>query len=500
MRIVIIMTLFTLLFISCNKSAHEHSHDHETGGLEPLAYTIYSNNSELFVEFKPLVIGNKSNFVTHITILGERFLPLTEGNVTVSLIVGEYGIRNTADSASSAGIFKLALIPKNEGVGKLIFDIVTKDFTDQIVIENIRVYPDEQTAIEQQILVINDADEINFLKEQAWKVEFANTEVQKTAFSDIIKTYGQILSAPGDEIMLTANANGTLIFSGNNTIVGSKINKGTALFTISGGNITEGNLDIAYNEAKANYNKTKAEFDRANELVKDKIISQKDFLQAKLDFENARAVYNSIARNYSANGQNIPSPIAGFVKNIFVSEGQFVETGTPLAIISQNKKLILQVNVSQRYFHKLSTISSANFKTAGSETVFNTQDLNGKVISYGRSTSANSPLIPITFEIDNIGNIIPGSIAEVYLKSSPIPNALIIPYISLMEELGNYYVFVQTRDESFQKREVKLGASDGIHVQILSGLEEGERVVTKGAYRIKLSSASGEIPAHGHEH
>jgi membrane fusion protein, heavy metal efflux system len=61
-------------------------------------------------------------------------------------------------------------------------------------------------------------------------------------------------------------------------------------------------------------------------------------------------------------------------------------------------------------------------------------------------------------------------------------------------------VYVQTGGESFQKREVKLGAADGINVQLLSGVEEGERVVTKGAYQIKLSQASGTMPAHGHEH
>ena len=90
--------------------------------------------------------------------------------------------------------------------------------------------------------------------------------------------------------------------------------------------------------------------------------------------------------------------------------------------------------------------------------------------------------------------------AEVFLKSSAIPNALIIPVSALMEEQGNFYVYVQLGGESFQKREIKIGASDGENVQVLSGIEEGERVVTKGAYQIKLSSASGELPAHGHEH
>ena len=494
------MTLFVLLFVGCtDKTVGELSSEQQASGLEPLAYTIYSEKSELFVEFKPLVVGNRSNFAAHFTILGENFLPLIEGKVTVSWISGENGIRNSADTASSPGIFRLAIIPKTAGVGKLVFDIETKDNTDQIVIENIVVYPDENAALQVQTVTAN-ANDISYLKEQAWKVEFANAPVLKQSFSDIIKTNGQILSAPGDEMMVTASASGIVQFSGSKTIVGSEVSNGTNLFTLSGGNITEGNIDVVYQETKANYDKAKSDFKRASELVKEQIVSQKDFLQTKVAFENSQTAFNAIAKNYSAKGQRISSPMAGFVKNVLVSEGQYVEAGTPLAIISKNKKLVLQASVSQRNFSKLPSITSANFKIAGSEKVFTSQELNGKIISFGKSASANSPFIPVTFEIDNIGNIIPGSVAEVYLKSSPIPNALIVPVSSLLEEQGNFYVYVQSGGESFQKREIKIGASDGIFVQLLSGVSEGERVVTKGAYQIKLSSASGELPAHGHEH
>jgi multidrug efflux pump subunit AcrA (membrane-fusion protein) len=76
----------------------------------------------------------------------------------------------------------------------------------------------------------------------------------------------------------------------------------------------------------------------------------------------------------------------------------------------------------------------------------------------------------------------------------------VIPVSALLEEQGVFFAYVQTEGESFQKRELKLGASDGEWVHILSGITEGERVVTTGAYQIKLSTASGTMPAHGHEH
>lgn len=501
-----------LFVASCgNQKGNEHAHSeapqqhtleghaHGPGGVEPLAYTIYTDKTELFVEFKPLVVGAESNFAAHFTVLGERFLPLSKGKVTVSLIVGESVLRQSADTASAPGIYRLALVPNLAGTGKLVFDIETDSYTDQVVMDNMVVYSDEHAASHSQTGA-TISGEIVYLKEQAWKVEFANAPAVKTAFSSVIKTSGQLLSAPGDEMVLAASASGIVHFMGNKSIIGSEVSLNTPLFTISGGNLAQHNLDVDYRKAKSNVDRAKADLGRANELVKDKIISESAYLQAKNEYENAQAVFNAIAKNYAVAGQTVASPMNGFVKNIMVNEGQFVEAGTPLAMVSKNKKLILQANVSQKYFSKLPTITSANFKPVGTQEVFDTKMLNGKIVSFGRSTTSNSGFLPITFEIDNKGNLISGAVAEVFLKSLVIPNALVIPVLALMEEQGNFYVYVQLGGERFEKREIKIGESDGEQVQVLSGLSDGERVVTKGAYQIKLSSASGALPAHGHEH
>ena len=75
----------------------------------------------------------------------------------------------------------------------------------------------------------------------------------------------------------------------------------------------------------------------------------------------------------------------------------------------------------------------------------------------------------------------------------------IVPITAISEQQGLYYVYVQLDEECYQRREVELGADDGLRVRILSGLEPGERVVTRGAVNLKMASASGAIP-HGHEH
>lgn len=497
-KLFLILTLIVCVS-SCKNANKEHGHENDEGGLKPLAYTLYSDKMEIFVEFKPLIVGKASKLAAHFTVLGEQFTALSEGTVTISLIVGDKGLKNSANAPSVPGIYRLTLTPKTAGIGKLVFDIQTKTFTDQIIIDSVKVYADEKTALAEQPEEY-DGTYITYLKEQAWKVEFANALVKKQGFNDVIKTSGQILSAPGDEVLITAKAKGIVLFSGTQTITGSHVSTGTALFVVTGGDLAEGNIDASYKAAKANYDKAKADYDRLSILVKDKSVSEKEFLQAKVTYENAQIAFNTIAKNYSSKGQTIYSTMDGFVKNISVSAGQFVEAGTPLATISKNKKLVLQANVSQQYFDKLPGISSANFKSNTDGKVYDTKELNGQMISYGKSASANSPFIPIIFEIDNTGNLISGWVVEVYLKSFPIPDAMVIPASSLIEEQGNFYVYVQTGGESFQKREVKIGASDGINVQVLSGVAEGERVVTKGAYQIKLATAAGTLPAHGHEH
>ena len=75
-----------------------------------------------------------------------------------------------------------------------------------------------------------------------------------------------------------------------------------------------------------------------------------------------------------------------------------------------------------------------------------------------------------------------------------------IPDSAIVEEGGQPVAFVQVSGETFQKRELTLGIRDGNWVQVLTGVSEGERVVTKGAMAIRLASVSSVIPAHGHAH
>ena len=340
------------------------------------------------------------------------------------------------------------------------------------------------------------SDEIIFPKAQAAKTTFEVREIQPASFNQVVKTTGQVLAAPGDEAVIVATSNGVVSFSSNKLTEGTKVQKGQSLFQIASKDIAEGDY---YTKVKATYEAAKASYDRAEALVKDKIISQKEFESTKLEFENAKTAYNAVSNNKTAKGVSVNAPINGHMKNILVKEGEYITVGQPLATVSQNQRLVLRAEVSQRYYNAMQSVKSANFKTPYDNKVYSLEDLNGRLLSFGKTSNENSFFIPVSFEFDNKGEVIPGSFVEVYLISSPIENTLSIPVSALTNEMGIYYVYVQIDEEGYRKQEVALGANNGKEVQIIKGLHPGDRVVTQGAYQVKMASASGAIP-HGHSH
>ena len=340
------------------------------------------------------------------------------------------------------------------------------------------------------------SDEIILPKAKAEAAGVKTSIIEPEVFEQVIKTSGQVLAAQGDESVAVATVAGVVSFRGKVT-EGMSVGKGTALVTISSSNIADGD---PVQRARIAYDISRKEYERMQALVKNKIVSDKEFAQAEQNYENARISYEALAKNHSAGGQAVTSPISGFVKNILVKEGDYVTIGQPLVSITQNRRLFLRAEVSEKYYPSLRTIGSANFKTPYDNKVYELKELNGRLLSFGKSAGENSFYVPVTFEFDNKGDIIPGSFVEVYLLSSPMENVLSLPRTALTEEQGLFFAYLQLDEEGYKKQEVTLGADNGKSVQVLSGIKAGDRVVTQGAYQVKLASASNAIPAHSHEH
>ena len=172
-----------------------------------------------------------------------------------------------------------------------------------------------------------------------------------------------------------------------------------------------------------------------------------------------------------------------------------------MIMVSQNKTLLLRAEVQQKYAPYLHAITTANIRTTGDNKTYSLEDLSGEILSFGRTTTNDNYLIPVTLQINNTGHFVPGSFVELYLKTETNSQAITLPNSALLEEQGNFFVFVQVTPELFEKREVKVGPTDGLRSEIALGLSQTERVVTRGAILVKLAQASGELDPHaGHVH
>lgn len=340
------------------------------------------------------------------------------------------------------------------------------------------------------------SDEIILTPEKAKAAGVESEIIQPKPFRQVIVTSGQVQAAQGDESVVVANVAGVVSFPRPVTD-GMSIGKGASILNISAENMPDGD---PVKRARIAYETAKQEYDRAARLVESQIVSQKEFNTIKESYENARLAYEAIAKNQTKTGVSITAPLGGYIKNTLVQEGDYVTVGQPLVSITQNRRLFLRADVSEKYYGYLHGIQSANFKTPYNNKVYELSELKGRLLSYGKASGGASFYVPVTFEFDNKGDVIPGSYVEVYLLSAEMPDVLALPVSALTEEQGAYFIYLQLDEEGYKKQEVTLGADNGKEVQILTGLKAGDRVVTKGAYQVKLASASNAIPAHSHEH
>lgn len=340
------------------------------------------------------------------------------------------------------------------------------------------------------------SDEILFTKEQAKAVGLTTETITPATFQQVIKTSGQIQAAQGDEAVIVATSNGIVSFTNPSISDGTPIGAGQSIVTISARKLLEGDPAV---KAKIAYETAQKELQRADGLIKDQIISAKEYEQIKLRYETARTTYEAQASNITASGVSVTSPISGYIKNRMVGQGEYVSVGQPIATVSQNRRLQLRAEVSENYYKTLRSISGANFKPAYDNTVYKLSDLNGRLLSFGKASDQQSFYIPVTFEFDNVGDIIPGAFTEVFLLANPQENVISIPVISVTEEQGLHFVYLQLDEEGYKKQEVTLGQNNGERVQILFGLNTGDKVVTKGVYQVKLAAISSVMP-EGHSH
>lgn len=502
MKHSILYVLIMLITITaCSKKesiTEEHDHDH---GEIKLQFTVYTDQFELFAEADPFVKGQAVNILAHFTNLKD-FKPLADAEITAQLKVGEYIVSQKINNNSKPGIFEFNLTPEKNGAAQLVFDIKSKDMNHQVLVNNVVIYNDEHTAV--HIAEKKHEEHLNaiaFTKEQSWKVNFETQYPDLKPFGKVIKTSAHVYSNPDKEFIITAKTNGTIHLL-KEIFDGSEVIKGESILSISPNGLAENNVNVRFIEAKNNYEQAKSDFERKEALSQKQIISEKELENAKREFENAKAIFNNLKKNFNSEGQIVSSDFSGYINHIHVKNGQYVEAGEQLFSVIDNTSLVVKAEVQQKDYVYLNNIESAGFKSITKNKVLTLEELNGKVLSIGKSIDNETGyLVPVNFLIDNKHSFLPGGYIEVYIKTKSDKQSLMVPNTALIEEQGVYYVMVQINPELFEKREVITGQTDGVNSEILSGISQDERIVTRGAVVVKLAAVSNSLDPHaGHVH
>lgn len=375
---------------------------------------------------------------------------------------------------------------------------------------------------------------IEFSAVQAETAGLRTETVKAGPFSQVVKVSGEILPAQGDEITVVATTSGIVAFSNGLTsrsaaipasqasgsisqpsaqaiqpssqssrpvrtalVPGARITSGSTVAWISSRNMAEGDLAL---KANATLDAAAREYERASALVESGAISRKEFEQAELDYINAKAAFQAYEGRSAEAGVAVKASLTGYVKEVYVNEGDYVNAGQPLLTITRNRLLQLRADVPQKYYSALRNVSDANFRPSYSDETYSIKALGGRLVSAGRS-AAGTFYIPAIFEFSNTGDFVPGSYSDIYLIGSREEGIISVPESALLEEQGVYSVFVKVCDSEYRKQEVRTGRTDGLRREILSGLNEGDEVVTAGTGQVRLASMSGVVPeGHSHNH
>ncbi len=487
----IMLSAFSLL--SCS---HNHDHDHDNDHEDQLVLAAYNDLYEVFVEADPFAINEESHVTTHITKL-ENFKPLEEGEVTAKLIIGSETSEQTLTEPTDEGIYTFAFTPKNIGTARLTFEIRTKDASSTITIDDITIFEDEHEAQH----AAHDAhptssNAITFSKEQSWKVGFATELAMISEFGKVIKTTAQIQPSSGDARIVAAKTDGLVIFQDNSIVPGRSVSSGQRLFYIDGSEMADNNLSVKIQEAESEYNRALTEFERKEGLAKDNIVSQSELLQARTELANAKAIIDNLRKNFTEGKQAVSSPLSGYINDVMVQNGEYVSAGQPILRVSQNKNLFVRADIQSKHYNSLTNINGATIRIPASNIAYSLEDLNGKVLSYGKSSDMSNPLIPVMFQVNNNYDLIPGSFVDMYIKMNSDNKVLTVPNGAIVEEMGAFFVMVQLTPELFEKRAIVKGATDGFNTHIVEGVAENERIVSKGAIFVKLAQDAGELDPH----
>lgn len=494
------------LLIDCGRTDETTDSAKPEGG----SVTLWTSKSELFMEYPALVTGTDNRLAVHLTWLTD-FKPVTDGRLYLELTSSSGSrVTSTADKPTSPGIYRPTVKFDQPGTYRLTMVIDGLE-GDTLHVERLRVFsslaeiPAEAASQGEQL--------ITFLKEQQWKTDFRTEPVERKEMTGTVRAACEIVPKLNNEAIVSAPFTGTIPAEENQNrpTIGQRIGRGDPLAVMIPSAETPGgveNFASRFIEAKSDLDLTGKEFERAKKLFSAGLISEKEYQETEAEFKQADATYRTLSRYSQMSGDGdsfrgftLRAPLSGTIVDVHVVQGKQVDGGEPLYRIINTSSLWVRANVASTEMGKLTRPHRAWLQLAGVDELFEVNERNGRLVSVGTTIDPETRTFPVIFEVENpAGNLRVGMFGEVSIATGREKRSLVVPESALIEEEGRYSVYVHVEGEAFVKRDVTLGERNGENIEILAGISEGERVVTVGAYQVRLASLSSQLPAHGHEH
>jgi membrane fusion protein, heavy metal efflux system len=474
--------------------------------------TRWTDKSELFIEYPPLIAGEKARFAIHFTNL-HTFKPLATGRVVVQLTRGGTPADVFASEAPSRpGIFGVDVQPRSPGNYSMAVQLNSADLQDLHVLGSVTVYANAREAAAASH--DEKRETISFLKEQQWSMEFATETVREKTLRESLRVPGEVRPRAGGEAEVTAPIAGRLSSNHAAAAIGTLVTKGQILASLiprTANPVDRPTLELAIAEANTALELARKDRERVERLLAVGAAPTKRLEEARATESTASArlkaaqlrvaQYETTQRAEGEPAKDalflLRSPIAGIIAESQATAGASVEEGQRLYKIVAADTVHVVANIPEADAMRLRQVSGGEVEIP---------ELNqplklGRAISVGRIVDPVSRTLSVIYEVSNTRHLLAiGQAIFLRLYTSAKVTGTAVPASAVIDDGGRPVVFVQAAGESFERRPVRLGKQDDSYLQVIDGIKPGERVVTQGAYLIRLSALSAQIPAHGHVH
>lgn len=491
---------------------HEAGHDdHGHGHGGGISVTHYSPQAELFVEYPALTRGQDSAFAAHLTWLKD-FKAINDGRLVVSLSGGgQPDERVEAAVSKTPGIFRPVLKPQYAGKRLLRLTLTVGNISSVHDLGEVTVYPDAATALKAMPPAEEEAELIGFTKEQQWKIDFATVPATTRTVRESVAVMATLKPRAAGQAQLTAAGTGVLKPGpAGFPQLGQQVRAGQVLGYLVprlGGESDTAALNLALERSRIAVERAALERKRLEGLLASEAVAEKRVIEARHEERVAQAELKAAQQrvaSYQDGSGGIPltSPIAGTVVAINGSSGAPVPEGQVVVHIAALDKLWLEARIPESELGRVDVPSGAFFRLDGADQAMLLEvGRNAKLIAYGGLVDVGTRTVPAILEFDNPGNRLrAGMMVSARLYTGRAQNIVAIPASALIDDNGQNMVFVLREGESFERRVVIPGARDGDWVGITQGIAAGERVVSRGAYQVRLAATAPAAMGHGHAH